>query len=348
MKQDDSLPQRIIQSIIYYIRDISKFKEIFSSSDLEKLIDTVIPIFNSESIVLTLPSDINVVGDIHGNIVDLLRIFEISGYPPDSKYLFLGDYVDRGNNGVEVLAYLISLKILYPNHIYLLRGNHETRKVSMNYGFFYEIQSSYSLTLFGNFVRLFYKLPLAAIIADSIFCVHGGISKEMNYISDLALLQKPTEISSQTIPCDILWSDPLDNCPNFVANNRGLECFFNESALKAFLHRNNLSRLIRSHEFCNSGYNYPFQGYNICTAIFSNTDYCGKGNNAAIMYISDIEEIQFHIFKPLDAEKKNNLVFAQPKWLIDHSIKFDLNSSYLDDLEEYSSPGSSPIALKLL
>lgn len=346
MDSEKSLPKRLIHSIIVKSNDLDEFREDSTTSEIENIIDMCIPIFNNEPTVLNLDSDIHIVGDIHGNVIDLLRFFEIAGYPPKSKFLFLGDYVDRGKNSIEVLTLLLSLKILYPNHIYMIRGNHETKKVSMNYGFFAEIQSSYRLTLFGNFVRLFYKLPLAAIISNSILCVHGGISKSMEYISDLSSLPKPTEIYADTIPCDVLWSDPCATSCGFIASDRGLGYLFNEAVLSQFLKRNKLTRLVRSHEYCN-GFNYPFKGSDICTTVFSNTNYCDKANSAAIIYVNPNLTFAYHIIEQLPDNSTDSLRFTLPELLITMPQK-SLNDFNQFENDACESPSSSPIALKLL
>ena len=94
--------------------------------------------FLKEKMLVEVEAPIKVCGDIHGQYSDLLRQFQFGGYPPDSSYLFLGDYVDRGRFGIETICLLMSYKIKYPKKITILRGNHETASITRVYGFYEE------------------------------------------------------------------------------------------------------------------------------------------------------------------------------------------------------------------
>ncbi|KAK5981407.1 Serine/threonine-protein phosphatase, partial [Trichostrongylus colubriformis] len=80
--------------------------------------------------MIEIEAPVNVCGDIHGQYPDLLRIFNRCGYPPDCSYLFLGDYIDRGRQQLEVITLLVSYKILYPECFFFLRGNHECKIIN--------------------------------------------------------------------------------------------------------------------------------------------------------------------------------------------------------------------------
>lgn len=118
-------------------------------------------------------------GDTHGQFYDLLRLFNLAGFPPDSNYLFLGDYVDRGRHSIEVMCLLLAYKIKYPENFFILRGNHETDSISWMYGFYDECKRKYSVKLWKAFVDLFNCLPVAALINEKILCMHGGISRNL-------------------------------------------------------------------------------------------------------------------------------------------------------------------------
>ena len=102
-----------------------KAGEIVSESSLKMLCQYVSELLMEESNVQPVVSPVTIVGDLHGQVFDLLNLLNVGGWPPDTSYIFLGDFVDRGHNSVETLSLLLCLKLKYPGHVTLLRGNHE-------------------------------------------------------------------------------------------------------------------------------------------------------------------------------------------------------------------------------
>ena len=176
--------------------------------------------------LLELEAPLQVVGDIHGQFVDLLRLFEFKGLPPNASYLFLGDYVDRGPSGLECMFLLMALKVKHPDKVHLLRGNHECAAINRIYGFYDECKRRFSIKLWKSFQDLFNALPLAAVIEQRIFCIHGGLSPDMESPSDLLKFKRPVEVPDTGLLCDTLWSDPDKDLTGWAENDRGVSFTF--------------------------------------------------------------------------------------------------------------------------
>jgi protein phosphatase len=273
-------------------------------------------IIAEEPTLLDLTGQFAVVGDIHGNLDSLRRIFERVGYPPDTSFVFLGDYVDRGNNSVEVMVLLFALKVLYPDRIYLIRGNHECRKIARCYGFWNECCAKYSYKVFGRFVTAFDYLPLAAILNGEIFCVHGGLSGMVDSKEDLTGIQRPIAATTcEDIVGDLLWSDPRCQAEEYEPSDRNCGCFFNGSALDEFLAIFGCSAMIRAHENVENGYDYTFD-HRRCLTLFSSTNYGGQGNSAAIAIV-ERSVLAIEVFEPLIGECLNRRRVIMPSWLLE-------------------------------
>ncbi|MCL4116459.1 UNVERIFIED_CONTAM: hypothetical protein GTU68_000415 [Idotea baltica] len=134
---------------------------------------------------------IAIVGDIHGQYSDLVRLFEKCGFPGDVNYLFLGDYVDRGKKSIEVICLLMAYKIKHPENFFLLRGNHESASINRIYGFYDECKRRYNLKLWKIFSDVFNSMPVAAIIDEKILCMHGGLSPKLDKLEQIIHLPRP-------------------------------------------------------------------------------------------------------------------------------------------------------------
>ena len=162
--------------------------------DIVTLCNKCQQLFIEQPILLELAAPIKVVGDIHGQYYDLLRLFEYGGYPPDANYLFLGDYVDRGKQSIESICLLLAYKIKYHENFFILRGNHECASINRIYGFYDECKRRYTPRLWKRFTDCFNCLPVAAIVADKIFCMHGGLSPELKSFDQIKKLARPTGV----------------------------------------------------------------------------------------------------------------------------------------------------------
>lgn len=141
------------------------------------------------------PSAVQICGDIHGQYYDLLRLFEYGGFPPEANYLFLGDYVDRGKQSLETICLLLAYKIKYPENFFILRGNHECASINRIYGFYDECKRRYNIKLWKTFTDCFNCLPIAAIIDEKIFTMHGGLSPDLNSMEQIRRVMRPTDVS---------------------------------------------------------------------------------------------------------------------------------------------------------
>jgi len=258
----------------------------------------------SQPMLLELSAPIKIVGDIHGQYYDLLRIFEYGGFPPSANYLFLGDYVDRGKQSLEAACLVLAYKIKYPENFFILRGNHECASINRIYGFYDECKRRYSIKLWKTFTDVFNCLPAAAIIDDKIFCIHGGLSPELTDPSQIQNIRRPTDVPDTGLLCDIIWSDPDKEMDGWGENDRGVSFTFGEDIVASFLHKHDMDLICRAHQVVEDGYEF-FAKRQLVT-LFSAPNYCGEFDNAAaMMTIDETLMCSFQILKP--AEKRRDL-----------------------------------------
>ncbi|EAY09925.1 Ser/Thr protein phosphatase, putative [Trichomonas vaginalis G3] len=236
-------------------------------------------LFMKEPNILELRTPINVVGDIHGQFPDLMTVFQDGEFPPNSRYLFLGDYVDRGTQSLEVICLLFALKVRYPNHMFLLRGNHETKEMTEEYGFAVECSSKQNKATYMEFINVFDTLPLAALINNSYFCVHGGLTPDLHDLEQIRALPRPTQIQEHGFLADLVWSDPAKDVEDFAPSERGLTVKWGQKPAQQFMEANNLTKIIRAHQMAEEGIEYPFApDYSVIT-VFSAPWYAGEFKN---------------------------------------------------------------------
>ena len=268
-----------------WLEDLKELK-CLSERDLKLLCEKAKEIFIEESNVQNVSAPVIICGDIHGQIYDLLELFKKGGDIPNSRYVFMGDYVDRGYNGVEVLELLLALKIKYPEHITLLRGNHESRQICFAYGFYEEITRKYgNANAWEYFTDLFDYLPLAALVEGKIFCVHGGLSPYISTVDQIRLINRKMEIPREGVYCDLMWSDP-DDIETWIISCRGAGWIYGWKVVDEFTHINGLELICRAHQLVMEGFKYWFEKKNLCT-VWSAPNYCYRcGNKASILKIS--------------------------------------------------------------
>jgi len=266
------------------------------------------PLFQKSNTLLRLPIPVdefgednghfNVCGDTHGQFYDLCNIFEIGGFPSETNpYLFNGDFVDRGSFSFEVVFTLITIKLSNPNSLFMLRGNHETKNMNKIYGFEGEILHKYNVKVYNLFSEIFNWLPLAAVIQDSIFVVHGGLSTQNEgsfLLEEIDMIPRGKEPPEMGLMSDLLWSDPQPALGK-SRSKRGVGFSFGPDISQNFLQANNLSLIVRSHEVKDDGYVVEHNGK--CITVFSAPNYCDQMGNlgAFIRFKSDLQPT-FHQF----------------------------------------------------
>ncbi|KAM5560786.1 serine/threonine-protein phosphatase PP1 [Rosa sericea] len=288
----DALIQRLLEG------KVNRGKRIpLVETEVRQLCVTAKEVFLRQPNLLELAAPINVCGDIHGQYHDLLRLFELGGFPPDANYVFLGDYVDRGKQSVETICLLLAYKIKYPDNFFLLRGNHECASINRIYGFYDECKRRFSVRLWKIFTDCFNCLPVAAIIDDKIFCMHGGLSPELETLDKLRAIQRPVDVPDQGLLCDILWSDPDRDIKGWGENDRGVSYTFGPDRVAEFLMKHDMDLICRAHQVVEDGYEF-FAERQLVT-IFSAPNYCGEFNNAgALMRVDKSLLCSFQLVKP--------------------------------------------------
>ena len=298
-----------------WLEDLKELK-CLPERDLKQLCEKAKEIFIEESNVQNVSAPVIICGDIHGQIYDLFELFKKGGDMPSSRYVFMGDYVDRGYNGVEVLELLLVLKIKYPEHITLLRGNHESRQICFAYGFYEEITRKYgNANAWEYFTDLFDYLPLAALVEGKIFCVHGGLSPYISTVDQIRLINRKMEIPREGVFCDLMWSDP-DDIEAWIMSARGAGYVFGWKVVDEFNRINGLELICRAHQLVNEGYKFWFRNKNLVT-VWSAPNYCYRcGNKASILKLDDKLG---QTFEMVEVNEKSDKV-PQPKTIVPYFL----------------------------
>ncbi len=217
--------------------------------------------------LLELDAPVKIVGDVHGQYTDLIRMFEMCGFPPSSNFLFLGDYVDRGKQSLETILLLLCYKLKYPENFFLLRGNHECANVTRVYGFYDECKRRCNVKIWKIFIDTFNTLPVAAIVAGKIFCVHGGLSPALDHMDDIRNIARPTDVPDYGLLNDLLWSDPADMDQDWDSNERGVSYCFGKKVITDFLTKHDFDLVCRAHMVVEDG--YEFFSDRVLVTVFS-------------------------------------------------------------------------------
>ena len=298
----------------------------FSCEHVQELLDVAIPCFQELPNVLKLKGDFFVVGDIHGNIRDLIRVL-VCGRSP-GRFLFLGDYVDRGEYSIEVICLLLALAIQKPQDVFLLRGNHEFESVNANYGFREQVMGMFGSTaMYEKFQVLFSHFPIAAVVNDSTFCVHGGLSPHLSMIKELEDLDRTAQ-DPQQVMLDIMWSDPSSKVSMFLDSCRGKGCEFGAGAVVKFLKDNNLKRIIRAHQFMRTGLSSFADGKLFTVFSTCNYKYPGSNHCAVVKLTAEEDRLQGFNLPDIPVLRREDAAFQRVCGFENHGVLSTRMASY--------------------
>lgn len=257
---------------------------VLQEDDIAGIVTQARELFLKQPMLVECPAPVNICGDTHGQYYDLLALFEMGGYPSDKQpYLFMGDYVDRSNQSIETMVLLMCYKLRFPESVWLLRGNHECASINRIYGFFDECKRRYSIKLWKTFVDAFNCMPIAALVAKRILCMHGGLSPELVSLDKIRAIERPCTVPDFGILCDILWSDPEPQITGWGLNDRGVSFIFGNDVIHRCCNRFDLDLICRAHQVVEDGYELIAERKLV--TIFSAPNYCGEFENAGGMMV---------------------------------------------------------------
>ena len=263
---------------------------------LDQLCQKVIPLLRVDQPMCAVSSPCVIVGDLHGHLFDLFRIFIKYGSPEHVQYVFLGDYIDRGEFQLETIVFILLMKYNFPHNVSLIRGNHETCFFKQRTSFALEFQKFHiSLEVYKSFVNVFNELPPACLIDGVTFCAHGGIGPSIT-LQKLRGIMYPQHNSP--IFDELMWSDPSEKVKTFGPSPRGNGYLFGEESVTTFLAANDFKRIVRSHSVLQDGFEEYFGGKVL--SIFSASNYVGKTENkSAALFFSSPDNYRVDTFPPL-------------------------------------------------
>lgn len=270
--------------------------KIIKESEVKQLCAKARELLDSEGNVQRVSAPCTVVGDIHGQFYDLKELFRVGGNVPDTNYVFMGDFVDRGFYSVETFLLLLCLKVRYPDRVVLTRGNHESRQITQVYGFYDECLRKYgSVNVWRYCTEVFDYLPLAALIEEKVFCVHAGLSPSINTLDQIRTIDRKQEVPHDGAMCDLLWSDPED-IDGWGLSPRGAGYLFGADVVSQFNSTNKLDLIARSHQLVMEGYKSMFS--DALVTVWSAPNYCYRcGNVASILELDEDLNKNFKIFE---------------------------------------------------
>ncbi|WFD44126.1 protein-serine/threonine phosphatase [Malassezia psittaci] len=283
----------MIYNLDHQIEQLKRCERL-SEAEVKQLCARARDILVEESNIQPVNSPVTICGDIHGQFHDLMELFRVGGMCPDTNYLFLGDFVDRGLYSVETFLLLLALKVRYPDRMTLIRGNHESRQITQVYGFYDECTRKYgSANVWRYCCDVFDYIALCAVVDGRVFCVHGGLSPTVVTMDQIRSIDRKQEVPHEGAMCDLLWSDPdgayylaYAEISGWGISPRGAGYLFGGDVVKGFVHTNGLDMIARAHQLILEGYKLMFDS--TIVTVWSAPNYCYRcGNVASILQLDD-------------------------------------------------------------
>lgn len=284
---------------------------VFDEQIVSQLCDEARQLFEKTPMLVKQNTNAWIVGDLHGSLFDLLRILKETDFRT-TPFIFLGDYVDRGEFSIEVMILLFALAVAYPSQFILLRGNHEFFDVCEKYGFRHEVLSVYgSEALWLKFVEAFEYMPIACLLNERHLCVHGGISPHLTSLDQILTIRRPLrDVTIGGFVRDLLWADPSDTIPKYSQSSRGEEYSqFGSQAFRQFLEHMGLKSVIRAHQCVEDGLKRQFHSL---LTVFSSSSYQYNGSNksAILYYTGENDIVKSRVFEPFPKFTRSDVMFV--------------------------------------
>ena len=204
-------------------------------------------IFLSEPMLLEPDPPLVIVGRLHGYFDQLVKLLERCGGLPDTHYLFLGGYVNKGKRSIDTITLLFTFKSMYPDSLFLLRGCDEDASMCRYYGFYEECQRQFNIKLWKAFVEAFNCMPVCALIRGKIFCVSSGLSPDMTDLACIRQLKRPYHVPENGLLCDLLWGVPEEQ-GGWSKGPFDISYAFGEDVVKRFVEEMGLELIVRGNQ----------------------------------------------------------------------------------------------------
>ncbi len=256
-------------------QDIVDGRTEVTAIEIDHLSERIRDLYYSKPNVVPIPSEnVFFVGDLHGDLGAAKTVLETFTRYEDYTLVFLGDYADRGPYQVETVNLILALGIISPDRVIILRGNHESERVALQYGFFMDVKRKHSDSVFRSYMHAFEALPIAGLSKSGVFACHGGIPEGVNSISDLLTPDRHNINFEDNTILQLVWNDPVDSEILFGNNIRGANIrSYGRKAFDEFSKNLGVRLMFRAHQVFPEGCKSFFNGRLV--SVFS-TEYNGR------------------------------------------------------------------------